>query len=1099
MQFKRGTLVAAEENPKSECSRKATFWSRKSGPLTVVLGDDKPRIPGIEEQIAYMTILFDRLTIFDLFASNSITITFAKNEPWRVFASIPVSEDLSDGYVDVTYRTIANAINRASWWLSENLGLANTSEVFSYMGPNDLRYSIFLVATIKCGYQMMIPSPRNSREFQVELLQRANSKTVLCARSHTRHFEELQDDDELDIFFTVVPELSELLEDTEVVVYPFNKSYSDIRKDKFMILHTSGSTGMPCFHSAGIWFFLFMPVYFGSTVVYGPTKRPLTSDVAAKGIVSGRIEGGIYPPSILEDLSKSSSNLEELRKLKFIAYGGGALSTSAGDKLSRITTLHNFIGFTEASAPPRYVMEPDVWDYFEFHPASGFVAKHYHDDLYTMTFEKNPEHESVQACFRILPNLTEYSPGDLISRHPERKNLWTHSGRTDDLVVLSNGEKFNPIPMEEILRSCHFVKDVIVSGEGRFQASLLVERDPETALSASDIDIVEALWPFVESANKISSAHSRISKSFIFTAPSQKSFSRSAKGTLQRKTTIKNFEAELNKLYSSPNGNSTPPEAVRPSLANRVEQRVNPGFTMRDSPLESSKPATLTVHQGVSRSGNTISADTIRDLVATVCNIRPTSDKGDLFESGLDSLQATELVDQLKELSNSWPQDRETAMKLLYANPSIQGIINAIHLHSSAEESSATNHSPQPSILESPVPTLGSASVEGLVEKYTSDLSQLLPSRAKTVVLTGATGSLGCYLLESLMREPSIARIICLHRGENGKENQVAASRKRGFQFNPKDKSVDFFRIDLSRSDLGLQPSQLSDIHINADAILHNAWSVDFNQHLTSFETHIAGVRYLAELATRSQRRARLIFVSSIASVMNWDTNLGEVPEQVLTDYSVVGDGGYSKSKHTAEQILQRFAASADLNVSIVRVGQIAGSIGGSPGTWSIPDWLPMLVKTSKTLGVLPKSLGTGDDIDWVPIDVVTKVFMEILRHELHNSHEGHCRVYHIANPRKTSWGALLPATCHVIGNDIRLISFHEWVQKLQEHAKKDYDVQKLPALKILPFYKNMAAPPEARMPVLDTTHTLIVSKALANLDAVQGVWMERWIPAWTS
>ncbi|KAI0865005.1 male sterility protein-domain-containing protein [Xylaria cubensis] len=1065
----------------------------------------------------------------------------AKNEPWKAFASIPVSEDLSDGYVDVTYRTIANAINRASWWLSENLGLANTSEVFSYMGPNDLRYSIFIVAAIKCGYQMMIPSPRNSREFQVELLQRANSKTVLCARSHTRYFEELQDEDELDIFFTVVPELSELLEDTEVVVYPFNKSYSDIRKDKFMILHTSGSTGppkpisfsiesattedvhqllddpshrlwwrlfancryfvgMPCFHSAGIWFSLFMPVYFGSTIVYGPAKRPLTSDVAAKGIVSGRIEGGIYPPSILEDLSKSPANLEELRKLKFVAYGGGALSKSAGDKLSRITTLHNFIGFTEASAPPRYVMEPDVWDYFEFHPASGFVAKHYHDDLYTMTFEKKPEHESVQACFRILPDLTEYSPGDLISRHPERKNLWTHIGRTDDLVVLSNGEKFNPIPMEEILRSCHLVKDVIVSGEGRFQASLLVERDPETASGASDIDIVEALWPFVESANKTSSAHSRISKSFIFIAPAQKSFSRSAKGTLQRKTTIRSFEAELNNLYGSPNGipngNSIRPEVAKPSLANRVEQRVSPVFTRQESPLDDT--TTHTVYEEASKSNNTISASTIRDLVSTVCKIRPTSDKGDLFESGMDSLQATELVDQLKELSNSWPQDRETAMKLLYANPSIQGITNAIHLRSSAEEGFSTNYSAQPSILESYVPTLGSASVEGLVEKYTSDLSQLLPSRAKTVVLTGATGSLGCYLLESLMREPSIARIICLHRGENGKENQVAASRKRGFQFNPKDKSVDFFQIDLSRSDLGLQPSQLSDIHINADAILHNAWSVDFNQHLTSFETHIAGVRYLAELATRSQRRARLIFVSSIASIMNWDTSLGEVPEQVLTDYSVAGDGGYSKSKHTAEQILQRFAASTDLNVSIVRVGQIAGSIDGSSGTWSASDWLPMLVKTSKTLGILPKSLGTGDDIDWVPIDVVAKVFMEILRHELHNSHEGHCRVYHIANPRKTSWGALLPATCHVIDNDIRLVSFHEWVQKLQEHTRKDYDVQKLPALKILPFYKAMAAPPEARMPVLDTTHTLIVSKALANLDAVQGVWMERWIPAWT-
>ncbi|KAI0468452.1 male sterility protein-domain-containing protein [Xylaria cf. heliscus] len=1063
----------------------------------------------------------------------------AKSEPLKVFASIPISEDLSDGYIDVSYRDVANAINRASWWLSESLGLANTSEVFSYIGPNDLRYSIFLVAAIKCGYQMMLPSPRNSRKYQVELLQRSNSKTVLCASSHTRHIDELQEEDDLDIFFAVVPELSEILEETEVVVYPFNKYYSEIRKSKFMILHTSGSTGppkpisfsiestttedahqslddpchklwwrlfanrryflgMPCFHSAGIWCSLFMPVYFGSTVVYGPAKRPLTSDIAANAMISGRVEGGFYPPSILEDLSKSPSNLERIRKLDFIAYGGGALSKPVGDKLSRITTLHNFIGFTEASAPPRFVMDPEDWEYFEFHPASGFVAKHHHDDLYTMTFERNPMHESIQSCFRIFPDLAEYSPGDLISRHPKKENLWTHRGRMDDLVVLSNGEKFNPIPIEEVLRSCHYVKDVIVSGEGRFQASVLVEKDPESAPSASDTDIVESLWPFVERANENSSAHSRITKSLILITSSQKPFSRSAKGTLQRKATIKNFEGELNELYTSSTAGSHHRPIVKPSLAIQVEPKGedNRVPTRREPSPNKPKTATPIIRQRVvSKSVSILSATSIRELVATVCNIHPASDKDDLFELGMDSLQATEVVDQLKEMSSLWPQDREAAIKLLYANPSIQGIANTIQLRFDTEERPGTNSSAQ-LLMPDESHVIGSASVEGLVEKYTADLHQLLPSRAKTVVLTGATGSLGCFLLEFLINEPSVSRIICLHRGENGKQRQEIASRKRGLLFNPGKTSVDFFPIDLSRGDLGLQPDHLSDIHANADALIHNAWNVDFNQHLTSFETHIAGVRKLAELAARSQRRARLIFVSSIASVINWDTSLGEVPEKVHANYSVAGSGGYSQSKHTAEQILQKFAASADLSVSIVRVGQIAGPIA-SPGTWNSSDWLPMLVKTSKALGILPKSLGTGDDVDWVPIDVVAEVFMQVLRHELHSNHESHCQVYHIANPHKTSWGALLPATCHVLGSNIRLVPFQEWVHELQEEGSKDYDIQKLPALKILPFYKAMVAPPEARMPVLDTTQTALVSRALANVEAVQGVWMERWIAAW--
>ncbi|KAI8624786.1 male sterility protein-domain-containing protein [Xylariaceae sp. FL1651] len=1063
----------------------------------------------------------------------------ALNEPETVFASIPLSEDLKDGYLDVTYRTVANAINRASWWLSENMGLANTSEVFSYIGPNDLRYPIFLVAAMKCGYQMMLPSPRNSKEYQLELLRRTDCKTVFCARSHTRYLDEIQGEDDLDLVCAVVPELSEILDDASEAIYPFSKTYYEIHKDKFMILHTSGSTGppkpitfsiestttedahqslddpsqrlwwrlfanrryflgMPCFHSAGIWFALFIPVYYRSTVVYGPAKRPLTSDVASVGMVSGRISGGFYPPSILEDISKSPANLDSLRNLEFAVYGGGALSKSAGDKLSRITTLHNFIGFTEASAPPRFVMDPEDWNYFEFHPASGFIAKHHHDDLYKMTFERKLEYESIQSCFRIMPDLQEYSPGDLISRHPTRKNLWTHRGRMDDLVVLSNGEKFNPIPAEEAMRLCHYVKDVIISGEGKFQASVLIERDPKTALDVSNTEIIEALWPFVETANKSSSAQSRIIRSLIFVVPLEKPFSRSAKGTLQRKTTLKNFEAELNALYSGSKTNSWTLQAAKraPSVRIDVKTVPRPVPTPQKPPSKASPTTTHVNERDASKSKVSVSSQTVRDLVTAICNIQPFSDTNDLFEQGMDSLQATEMADHLRRLSKSWPQDQEAAIKLLYTNPSIHGIITA--LKSSSTIADELDFTGQGSKADMHDPVLENDDLEGMVEKYTANMAELLPTRAKTVVLTGATGSLGCHLLESLMHEPLVTRIICLHRGEDdGMQRQKIASEKIGLHFNLGKKPVDFFRVDLSRSDLGLKPSQLSELLSDVDAIIHNAWNVDFNQSLRSFETHIAGVRHLADLAARSQRRARLIFVSSVASVMNWDSALGEVPEEIQSDSRVVGSNGYAKSKHVAELILQKAAASSDLAVSIVRVAQIAGPIG-SPGTWNASDWLPMLVSTSKALGVLPKSLGAGDDIDWVPIDIVAGVFMDLLRQELKSRASSQCQVYHITNPQKTSWGALLPATCHMLGSDLRLVPMHEWIQKLQQQGDLHYDIRKFPALKILPFYKGLIASPEARMATLDTTKTLAISKTLANVEAVQGVWMERWIQSWT-
>jgi thioester reductase-like protein len=640
---------------------------------------------------------------------------------------------------------------------------------------------------------------------------------------------------------------------------------------------------------------------------------------------------------------------------------------------------------------------------------------------------------------------------------------------------------------------------VLVYGEGRFQASVLVERNPEIASNLSDFEIVEALWPFVETANKKSSAQARITRSLIFVAPMEKRFSRASKGTVQRKATFKNFEAELNKLYTGSKASSQPALTAKRSLPTTVEVNEQTKPVPEPQKLLSKPTSTFTQVNGedISKSNAPVSAETIRELVNAVCGRQSFPDEKDLFELGMDSLKATEMVERLRELTSSWPIDQEAAIKLLYANPSVHGITKVIKLRTIPDwiDSEAQLIQSAESV-ESHIPVSESSDVESMLKKYTADLAMPLPTPAKTVVLTGATGSLGCRLLDSLVREPSIARIICLQRGDNGRQKQRDASEKQGLLFNMDKKPVDYFQVDLSRSDLDLKPSQLSDLLNNADAIIHNAWNVDFNQSLTSFETHIAGVRHLADLAARSQRRARLIFVSSISSVINWDTSRGDVPEEIYTDERIVGSNGYSKSKHTAERILEKVAASSNLAISIVRVGQIAGP-ADSPGAWNASDWLPMLVSTSKALGVLPSSLGVSDDIDWVPIDVVAEVFMDLLRHELEIKAGSKCQVYHITNPRKTSWAALLPATTHVLGENVGLVPFHEWVDRLQRQGKLHYDLTRYPALKILPFYKGMIASPEARMAVLDTTHTLAVSKTLASVEAVQGIWMERWIQPW--
>lgn len=73
-----------------------------------------------------------------------------------------------------------------------------------------------------------------------------------------------------------------------------------------------------------------------------------------------------------------------------------------------------------------------------------------------------------------------------------------------------------------------------------------------------------------------------------------------------------------------------------------------------------------------------------------------------------------------------------------------------------------------------------------------------------TVILTGSTGSLGSYLLNSLMNQPHVRKIYCLNRSEDGQAKQKAISGSRGLATNWTDHWVEFLHVDLSRPGFGL-------------------------------------------------------------------------------------------------------------------------------------------------------------------------------------------------------------------------------------------------------------------------------------------------------
>ncbi len=382
-----------------------------------------------------------------------------------------------------------------------------------------------------------------------------------------------------------------------------------------------------------------------------------------------------------------------------------------------------------------------------------------------------------------------------------------------------------------------------------------------------------------------------------------------------------------------------------------------------------------------------------------------------------------------------------------------------------------------------------------------------------TVVLTGSTGSLGCYLLDALLAHPKVLEVICLNRSEDAQERQTKSHQSSGLSIDIEPDRLEFLQCDLSLEHLDLSEATYMSLLAKVTHIIHCAWPVNFNRHFTSFEPQIKGIKNLIEFASQSYHEAVLFFVSSISVATNWGALPGaraSVPEIILKDWRLAGMG-YGQSKLVSERILDEASKRRGVNTAICRVGQIAGPVRhGTQGAWPKQEWLPSMIASSKRLGKIPRTLGLADEIDWIPVDVFASIIMELL--PIKSNPKGAARktggneavVHHVANPNIVTWKALLPMVCQYFSDDVVVVDFVEWCEALRNSfdsgaEKKDGDVN--PAVRLWDYFDNLRDKtvryPKVRAATLDATQTVRRSPTLADLEAVSSDWMQLWLSQW--
>lgn len=184
----------------------------------------------------------------------------------------------------------------------------------------------------------------------------------------------------------------------------------------------------------------------------------------------------------------------------------------------------------------------------------------------------------------------------------------------------------------------------------------------------------------------------------------------------------------------------------------------------------------------------------------------------DFFEAGLDSLQVIKIARELKfQLKKAGVNNStEFPPKSIYSHPTLDQLTLFVLQGASLKRSTdgfATEALIGPTSIS---PKLSSEEgMKVLLESYIDTLPRATkvpppPSTDNmTVVLTGSTGSVGSYLLDTLYANKKVAHVICLNRNAHAADIHNQTGPKRGLSSLDPER-VEFFKANLSQPELGL-------------------------------------------------------------------------------------------------------------------------------------------------------------------------------------------------------------------------------------------------------------------------------------------------------
>jgi len=315
-------------------------------------------------------------------------------------------------------------------------------------------------------------------------------------------------------------------------------------------------------------------------------------------------------------------------------------------------------------------------------------------------------------------------------------------------------------------------------------------------------------------------------------------------------------------------------------------------------------------------------------------------------------------------------------------------------------------------------------------------------AQPEAVLLTGATGFLGAFLLADLL-EKKHATIYCLIRGVDSEEG-MRRLRDNLAQYGLWQAEFEH-RIwvmigDLAAPHFGLTDDAYQSLADQIDIIYHNGAQLNLIQPYHVLKaTNVGGVEEVLRLASITQIKP-VHYISTIAVFFGAGATRDRIVRE--TDQPEPRDllGGYMQSKWVAEQLVMQ-AHERGIPCTIYRPGIITGH--SQTGATNTEDLATRLVKGSYQLGMMPDR---NMSVNIVPVDYVSRgiVHLSLLS-------EAAGETFHLTSPQSTPIHDLVTWASDT-GNGLREVSYGEWRTALIKQAQGSLENALVPLLPMFPI-----------------------------------------------